>query len=432
MIATSVMAQLVTPPSSILQQANIGLVDEFMKRFNGEEVHPELSSKGEDNRRENLICLFNFEQFAGRGDSIKSEIENLISTVISDSISVDYSDSKWFAQALCQGTLDGKETTFTVYLIVEERGEDMYKWVISSVEGKIFDISPKVNNEAIMLYPDDHETKFISLSRMTKEQPANVELFMNKDFRYDPTSVFTYLVYTNRLKIDFVKNLEFVFAQVPGYMFSIRYFHRETSNSGWLITDLWRADDDTKTEYLQSLNITASFEYEKKDYDEGNKINDILIVSTELPLRTKEYISLLNEYTACITSESDVLESSDFYKEKLSKLFAPNSCVQVKKGDDYREVELDEFCKKYLMNSEITISLDSLQIPVPLPQEIEPVTDNDILLVPSMIVNLRNDSCNHINEEKQLWYYKEYTEDGEEWIPIFGDLYVSIKNKDDD
>ncbi|MDE5997776.1 MAG: hypothetical protein K2G77_06165, partial [Muribaculaceae bacterium] len=196
------MAQLALPPSSILQRANIGLVDEFMKRFNGEEVHPELTSKGKENRRENLICLFNFDQFAGKGDSIISEIDNMISKVMSDSIRIDYADSKWFAQALCQGTLDGKETSFTLYLNVEYRGEDMHKWVISNVDGKMFDISPKAYNEAIMLYPDDHETKFISLSRMTKEQPTNIELFMNKDFGYNSTSIFAYLVYTNRLKID--------------------------------------------------------------------------------------------------------------------------------------------------------------------------------------------------------------------------------------
>ena len=54
-----------------------------------------------------------------------------------------------------------------------------------------------------MLSPDDHETNFISLSRMTQEQPYNIKIFMSKEHEYDETSVFMYLVRTKRLKINF-------------------------------------------------------------------------------------------------------------------------------------------------------------------------------------------------------------------------------------
>lgn len=432
-IVSSVMAQLVSPPSSILQQANIGLVDEFMKRFNGEEGHPELTSKGKENRRENLICLFNFDQFAGKGDSIISEIDNMISTVMSESIKIDYADSRWFAQALCQGRLDGKDIVCTLYLTVESRDDDMYKWVISNVEGKIFDIMPKEYNEAIMLYPDDHETKFISLSRMTKEQPTNIELFMNKEFRYDSTSVFAYLVYTNRLKIDFVKSLEFIFTEVPGYMFSIRYFHRETSNSGWLISDLWTADENTKNEYLRTLNIKPY-----NSHDSENKLSNERQISynqdlniTDRTSRNKEYIRLMNDYISFIRSESKH-SSTDLYKEKLKNLFVPDSRVIIRKDDDAIEVGLDEFCNEYLAELNISLSLDSIQIPTITLNEQDPTNEGDTWFVPSTIMNLKTGTCSDSDELTQLYYRKELTEDGEEWIPVFGDLYITINANQDE
>ena len=130
----------------------------------------------------------------------------------------------------------------------------MFKWVITNATGSIFDAKPKNKNANIMLYPDDHETNFISLHRMTNEQPYNVVRFMEKSFDYDTASVFAYLVHNGQLKINYVDDLEFVFTQVPGYIFHIRYFQREKSNAGWLISKFYKTTQKEKSAFINSIH----------------------------------------------------------------------------------------------------------------------------------------------------------------------------------
>lgn len=92
---------------------------------------------------------------------------------------------------------------------------------------------------------------------MTTEQPQNVSKFMRKGFGYDPTSAFAYLVHSKKLRIDHVENLEFVFTQVPGYIFHIQYFEREKSNTGWLISSFKAISDKQKDTFLRRVQGTV-------------------------------------------------------------------------------------------------------------------------------------------------------------------------------
>ena len=55
------------------------------------------------------------------------------------------------------------------------------------------------------------------------------------------------------LKIKHVEQLEFIFTQVPGYMFTVKYFERDKGNAGWLISSFRKADDNRKTKFLNTL-----------------------------------------------------------------------------------------------------------------------------------------------------------------------------------
>ncbi|MDE7441847.1 MAG: hypothetical protein K2M69_06760 [Muribaculaceae bacterium] len=228
-------------------KARIGLVDEFFERFNGKAVNPVLDKP---DRLKSLVALFDQSQFSSYNDPRFKEAIAMAERIINDSVLISYPDSMWIALAHCTAVLDGKNVKLDLFLNVEKRGEDMYKWVISKAAGDIFSISPKYQNDKNMLYPDDHETNFMSLARLCKEQPSDIMNFMNKSFKYDPTNVFVYLIYNGKLKIEYVEQLEFVFTQVPGYMFNIRYFDREGFNSGWLISNFYEFTDEDKRAFL--------------------------------------------------------------------------------------------------------------------------------------------------------------------------------------
>lgn len=236
-----------------LYDSRIKLVDEFFDRFNGKEGHPDISRKDKDYRKKNLMFVFNGRMFKSKEDAKFKELQNFINTVIEKNISINYSDTTWFAKAVCHGKLKGKEVDFTLYLNVEHRKEDMYKWVIAKAEGDVFKLKPSFKSEKIMLMPDDHETNFMSLHRITTEKDDLISCYIQKNYPLDETSVFLSDVYNGLLDIDYVKDLQFIFYQVPNYVFRIKFIERETNNTGWLITNFDKVSEDEKEDFLDYL-----------------------------------------------------------------------------------------------------------------------------------------------------------------------------------
>ncbi len=248
------MSQTIDGLNNYIQNTRVGLVDEFIDRFNGKISHPDIPSTQPGSKKTNLMMLFDLAQFKSKNDPLYKEAEKMVDIVIRNNVKIKYADATWTALAHCNGTLHGKTVKFDLYLTVESRGKDMYKWVIANAKGSLFDTTPKNKTGNIMLYPDDHETNFISLHRMTSEQSFNVVRFMEKNFDYDTASVFAYLVHFGQLKINFVDDLEFIFTQVPGYLFHIRYFQREKNNAGWLISKFDKVNPKEKTAFLNSIH----------------------------------------------------------------------------------------------------------------------------------------------------------------------------------
>ena len=247
-------AQTMVKPTDPNYAAKVKLVDEFFDRFNGKEITPYINKNQPDFKKQNLLSLFNIGMFKSRQDPLYIEADSLIGQILEDSISLNYRDSLWFAKAKCLATINGKETELTVWLNVEKRTEDMSKWVIARAEGEALKMIPPKTKYDMMLLPNDHETNFISLHRMTKDTPKQSMRFARKDFSIDKTSVFFTLVSMGLLKIEFVTDLQFVFYQVPGYRFAISYYEREKANCGWLISSFERISEKDKDEFISKMH----------------------------------------------------------------------------------------------------------------------------------------------------------------------------------
>lgn len=236
-----------------LYKTRIKLVDEFFDRFNGKEGRMDIKDEDANSRIKNLLLLFNGQLFKSGQDSIFMEAQIMAETIMANDIKINYSDTTWIAKAVCQATLNGKPISLTLYLNVENRKEDMYKWVIGRAEGDALKLLPSRQSDRIMLMPDDHETNFMSLHRITTEKDDYITLYAPKGFQLDETSVFYTYVYSGQLDIDYVSNLEFIFMQVPGYVFTLKQFERETYNAGWLINSFYKISDEEKQTFLNSI-----------------------------------------------------------------------------------------------------------------------------------------------------------------------------------
>lgn len=430
LFGTKAYSQIVFEPDPYLQKSRIGLVDEFMKRFNGETLHPNISKKTKDSRKKNLQLLFNLAQYKSKQDPSFIKATDMVETIIKDSVTIHFNDKEWAAIAHCSGIIDGKKTTFTVYLTVQQRKADMYKWVISKVEGKCFEISPRDTSDKIMLSPDDHETNFISLSRMTQEQPYNIKMFMSKEHEYDETSVFMYLVRTKRLKINYVENLEFMFMQIPGYAFNIQYYERESGNSGWLISKFYHYTDVEKNNLLESLHSPNFNKHFSFAHTYTNNILEKADTTADISKRRlNEQILLMNDYLSYIKDKSRSKEQRLFYQVKCHELFAPNTIVTITDSVASKTLSLNEFTSNLLHNKYNKFDIDSLCVPACTKDKLN-IEDGLIQIdLPSVIVDLKGIPLTEsiIETNNTLFVRKVITEDGFEWIPVLGNFHVTLK-----
>lgn len=233
-------------------KARISLVDEFIKRFNGEEDRFDVKPGTEDYLLKRYMLLFNGKMFNFKSieEFEHHPAKEFIDTIIGSKTLLHYSDSTWYAKALCNGTYKGKEIKFTLFLKVEDRGQDMYKWVITKAEGDIFKLKPSLASEKIMIGPDAHETRFMQLARITAGKDDYITNYVGKEFEVDQTSVFLSYVYNGSLKINYVSDLEFIFTQVPNYVFTVKEFERDGYNVGWLISSFEKVSKEEKAKLI--------------------------------------------------------------------------------------------------------------------------------------------------------------------------------------
>lgn len=232
----------------------VKLVDEFFERFNsrdslqiGQEVNVE------DPGVKKLLVLFDAKLFKSLEDSAFAEAKAFVQTVLKNDVLLNYKDSTWVAKAECHGAFQGKPVEFTLYLNVEHRRGNLYKWVIAKAEGDLFNLKPSLEKESIMMMPDDHETNFLSLKRITTEKDDYILNYKQKQFELDPTSVFYAFVNSGLLNIEFVKPLSFLFFQVPGYKFELQHVERDNLNVGWLISGFEKITDSEKMKFLNYI-----------------------------------------------------------------------------------------------------------------------------------------------------------------------------------
>ncbi len=232
-------------------------MDEFNRRFNMEEYTNGIDTADANRKLLNIITLFdggNFETMNSATDSIFNQACEFAKVVVNESIKLNYSDTSWIARARCQGLLNGKKVLFNLYLSVARRNKNRYKWVISKAEGDIFNLQPVDTSRNVMITPNAHNINFMILSDLTSpSNNKNITRFGSGNPKNYQTAIFYYLVYNGNLKIEYVDNLEFIFFQVPGYVFTVKEFVRDTFNSGWLISELEKMDEGSKIRLLRDM-----------------------------------------------------------------------------------------------------------------------------------------------------------------------------------
>lgn len=239
-------------------------IDEFMERFNNADYTPirhflkEEYDIEEIDRSDLLKTLFNLKQGWN-----KNHVMQFLKEVTQSKVPpyLDFYDKDWYAELDCKGTYMGKQRNFTlvlsIYLNARTRGA---KWVINSVSADFLPVrdtsAPTFamhNNKSRgsrTLNPASFGTDFMALVDALGDT-ANFRNYISRDEVDKSLLTFFDMLYQQKLVFQQVNHITYHFLQVPGWVFQVKDFPRQTTNSGWLISKLIPATEEEKEAYCK-------------------------------------------------------------------------------------------------------------------------------------------------------------------------------------
>jgi hypothetical protein len=184
--------------------------------------------------------------FAERKNKFISEVicKNLLIAKHSEKIIAE-ADSRIFA--------NGVPDKIHIFLNQESVGNNMFKWVIVNVTGKIFNFMQDDTAYIRFIPPSSNETDFINLKRALQDT-AHLQYYTSNNYGPDNLSLFFYMLNSGIAKFDYVEEVNYYIIDIPGWCIKVKEFNRSELNSGWLIYDLEANSLDYKDFIKSKLN----------------------------------------------------------------------------------------------------------------------------------------------------------------------------------
>jgi hypothetical protein len=249
-------AQLLDKEDESKLYAETKLVNQFFRRFNGEEdekgerYYPRDKQYRSEKLRKKYIGIL----FDDSNGGINSDLKVQFAKDVLDKtkpIILDFHGGNWFSEVHTTFTMNGKNEPVTLFMELEKDHEGT-KWVISKVYASMFDPYFKRDTTKVgkFLHPLSHELDFMNL-RKAFNYTDSISQFAVKRFVPDHLSLFLYEIKKGNLKFKTVEELKFHFFQVNGWYFELSEFNRPGYNSGWLISNLVKVNNESEKNLLR-------------------------------------------------------------------------------------------------------------------------------------------------------------------------------------
>ena len=230
-------------------------VNQFFRRFNGEEsekgdrYYPrDKQYRSTKLRKKYLGTLFD-DSNTGIKSDLKVEFAKYVLDKNEQSV-LDFHSPNWFSEVQTLFTMNGIEKPVTLYMELE-KDHLGYKWVISHVQADLFASYFQRDTTRVgrFIHPMSHELDFMNL-RKAFSYNDSISQFASKQFVPDHLSVFLYEVKRGNLKFKSVQQVKFHFFQIDGWYFELSNFNRPEYNTGWLISNLVKLNNDGEKKLL--------------------------------------------------------------------------------------------------------------------------------------------------------------------------------------
>jgi len=241
----------------------VKIVDEFIERFN--DIAGNLADTYiQDNRigipydrKNNIKSIFN--QSLPWDTSI---VSSFINSVANDKkpILIDFYDQNWFAKVNCRFLYKGRVQNVDIVLDnqVFDETTKVSKWVIIGVSGLFLgeiqdceeNIVPASRDRLKSLNPMSHGTDFMGLRKAFADK-ENLRNYFCQKCNSETVNAMANEIYKGNLVFEQVNVISYHFLQIPGWIFTVNEYLRNSVNSGWLIDKLISVDGEGKKKYRQ-------------------------------------------------------------------------------------------------------------------------------------------------------------------------------------
>jgi hypothetical protein len=250
-------AQLVDDMDESRLYAESKQVNQFLRRFNGEEDEKGNRYYARDKqyrsvklRKKYLATLFD-DSNAGMSAALKTDFVKFLLEKPETTI-LDFHGGNWFSEVQTTFTQNGKDQTVTMFMELEKDHLGS-KWVINRIHADMFDqyFVRDTTRVGRFLHPMSHELDFMNLRKVFIND--SLSQFTVKRFVPDHLSVFLYEVKKGNLKYKTVNQVKFHFFQIDGWYFEISEYNRPGYNNGWLISNLVKLNNQKEKELLRKF-----------------------------------------------------------------------------------------------------------------------------------------------------------------------------------
>lgn len=243
-------AQTILPDATLDHSFSVYVksVDEFMQRFNGDELHPNVKKGDADYKSKNLMWLFNFD--VENKTKMLPKMQRFIKKVIDSDTRLNFNDSTWFAEVSIVTKYKGKNVLLTLYLRTDTTSKPNYCWKLCGMK-ELEKTGLFIPGKQSGISNIEHEVNFAELQSIFKNDKANLFNYISTRNRIDQLSAFLALCKTGQMSFVQVERVGFVFTSVPGYVFRIKEYGRRSDNAGWLISSFEECKD--KQTFIEHL-----------------------------------------------------------------------------------------------------------------------------------------------------------------------------------
>lgn len=226
-------------------------VNQFFRRFNGEEdekgerYYPkDRQYRSEKLRRKYIGMLFD-DNNTGISPDLKVQFAKDVLNK-DNPIILNFHGGNWFSEVHTTFTINNTDIPVTLFMELEKHHLGT-RWVISRVYSDYFKKAFDRDTVKVgkFLHPLSHELDFMNL-RKAFSNADSVSQYTLKKFVPDHLTVFLYEAKRGNLKFKTVNEVKFHFFQVAGWYFELSQFNRSGYNTGWLISNLVKINNEAE------------------------------------------------------------------------------------------------------------------------------------------------------------------------------------------